>query len=92
MLFVHPVEEPQAYWMKNTRIPLDILYFDAQRRFVSARERVPPCSAGDACPPYASTGPALYVLELRAGSAAALGLSPGDALTLSSDIPEVGQP
>ena len=36
MLFLHDVEEPLAYWMKNTRIPLDIFYFDSQRRLVSS--------------------------------------------------------
>ena len=46
MLFIHDREEMQAYWMKNTRIALDILYFDSQRRLVSQQRDVPPCSAG----------------------------------------------
>ncbi len=43
MLFIHEREEPQAYWMKNTRIPLDILYFDEARRLVAQQRDVPPC-------------------------------------------------
>ena len=43
MLFIHEREEPQAYWMKNTRIPLDIFYFDSRRRLVSVSRGVPPC-------------------------------------------------
>ena len=54
MLFIHEREEPQAYWMKNTRIPLDILYFDDARKLVSMQRDVPPCSLGDQCPPYPS--------------------------------------
>lgn len=83
MLFIHPREEPLAYWMKNTRIPLDILYFDASRRLVSQQRDVPPCSAGNACPAYPSGAPALYVLELNAGEAARLGLQDGAELELS---------
>ena len=85
MLFVHDAEEPLAYWMKNTRIALDILYFDQQQRFVSVAT-APPCSLGDACPPFASEGPARYVLELNAGEADKLHVGKGDRLKLSKDI------
>jgi uncharacterized membrane protein (UPF0127 family) len=92
MLFVHDREQPLAYWMKNTRIPLDILYFDSGRRLVSIQRRVPPCSAGDACPNYPSEGPAKYVLELNAGRSDALDLERGDMITFSDAIPTTGQP
>ena len=87
MLFIHDRQEPQAYWMKNTRIPLDILYFDSGRRLVSQQRDVPPCSAGDRCPPYPSRGPARYVLELNAGQAARLGLEDGAELRFGPGIP-----
>ena len=86
MLFVHEREEPQAYWMKNTRIALDILYFDAVARLVSQQRDVPPCSLGDRCPPYPSAAPALYVLELNAGEAARLGLADGAVLKLGPGV------
>ncbi len=87
MLFVHDAEQPLAYWMKNTRIALDILYFDQQRRLVSVAT-APPCSLGDSCPPFASEGPARYVLELNAGEAGKLHVGKGDRLELSKDITE----
>ena len=87
MLFIHEAEEPQAYWMKNTRIPLDILYFDGSRKLVSQQRDVPPCSLGDACPPYPSKAPAQYVLELNAGEAARLKLQDGAELTFGPGIP-----
>ena len=87
MLFVHDAEQPQAYWMKNTKIPLDILYFDSSRKFVSVQKRVPPCSAGDQCPPYPSEGNVRFVLELNAGQADALGVAKGDEISFSPDIP-----
>ncbi len=87
MLFIHEYQEPQAYWMKNTKLPLDILYFDSERRLVSQQRDVPPCSAGDACPPYPSFKPARYVLELNAGQAAKLKLQDGAELTFGPGIP-----
>jgi uncharacterized protein len=86
MVFVHDRQEPLAYWMKNTRIPLDILYFDNDRRLVGQQRDVPPCSAGDRCPPYPSGAPARYVLELNAGEAARIGLENGTQLVLGPRI------
>ena len=86
MLFIHEREEDQAYWMKNTKIPLDILYFDHDRRLVSVQQRVPPCSLGDRCPPFPSEGPALYVLELNGGTVESMGVKPGDELKFGPAI------
>ena len=86
MLFVHDREEPLAYWMKNTLIPLDILFFDGQRRLVAQQRDVPPCTLGDACPPYPSDAPARYVLELNAGQAAKLQLQNGATLRIDPHV------
>ena len=87
MLFIHDAEEPQAYWMKNTKIPLDILYIDDDRKLVAQQRDVPPCSLGDACPSYPSDAPARYVLELNAGEAARLGLKDGAEVRFGPGIP-----
>jgi len=87
MLFIHDELEPVAYWMKNTKIPLDILYFDNERKLVSKQVDVPPCTLGDRCPNYPSGAPARYVLELNAGQAAKLKLQDGAELKLSPAIP-----
>lgn len=87
MLFVFENEQPQSFWMMNTHIPLDILYFDAQGRLVSASRNTPPCSSGVRCPSYPSEGRAKYVLELNAGQAKAIGLKKGDRITFGPGIP-----
>lgn len=79
MIFLFPEEGMQAFWMKNTLIPLDILYFDRKFRLVSAQTEVPPCKA-DPCPSYPTSAPAQYVLELNAGTADKLGVKVGDKL------------
>lgn len=81
MLFLFPVEGMRSFWMKNTRISLDIFYFDEQLKLVSVSENARPCKT-QRCPTYPSKGPAKYVLELNAGKAAALGVKTGDELEL----------
>lgn len=71
MVFVFDRELPLSFWMKNTLIPLDMLYFDSRGRLVSIQHDVPPCRTA-MCPSYPSDGPARYVLELNAGRARAL--------------------
>ena len=85
MLFVFPDAQPRWFWMKDTLVPLDILYFDAHRKLVSMQLDVPPCKA-DPCPTYPSDAPATYVLELAAGTARRIGARTGDALTIDADI------
>lgn len=91
MLFLFDRMQPLAFWMKNTLIPLDIFYFDDQRRLVSVARNVPPCKSAS-CPTYPSAGPGLYTLELNAGSADALGVRRGEELLFGPGIPERGQP
>jgi len=88
MLFVFPRADPQAFWMKNTLIPLDMLYFDSARTLVSMQLNVPPCRT-DPCPVYPSESPARYVLELAGGTARRIGAQPGDELTIEGEIGSV---
>jgi uncharacterized membrane protein (UPF0127 family) len=77
MFFIFRDEDMRAFWMKNCLISLDILYFDKSFKLVSAQNNAPPCTT-PACPSYPSSAPAMYVLELAAGTADKLGVKPGD--------------
>ncbi len=81
MLFVYERSAPRAFWMKNTRIPLDILYLDSDFRIVALSLDTPPCRVAD-CPSYPSGEPAQYVLEVNAGTVERLGVEVGDRVRI----------
>jgi uncharacterized membrane protein (UPF0127 family) len=83
MLFVFQQDAPLTFWMKDTLIPLDMLFFDANHRLVAIQTDAQPCKA-DPCRVYPSDVPARYVLELNAGVAGKLGARKGDVITFSN--------
>ncbi len=80
MLFIFAVDRYPAFWMKNTLIPLDLIFLDSAGIVVDVVADVPPCAA-DPCPTYSPKSPARAVLEVGAGVAAAHGVATGVAIT-----------
>jgi uncharacterized protein len=74
MLFDYKQPTMAAMWMRNTLIPLDMLFVDAQGRIVNIRQRAVPQSLDV----IAATAPVRAVIELNGGTAARLGIAPGD--------------
>ena len=83
MLFVFESEEYRSFWMKNTLIPLDILFLDARGVVVDVQTMYPQTEATDgALKVYRSAQPARYALEMNAGLAESLGIAPGTQVLL----------
>ena len=74
MLFEFRTPQIASFWMKNTLIPLDMVFIAADGRVVGIHERAVPLSEE----PIVSSDPVLAVLELNGGTAARLGIVPGD--------------
>ena len=77
MLFVFADEQPLSFWMKNTLIPLDIVYLDKGGKVVSVSRMKPMDETG-----VPSGRPAKYAIELNEGTAARVGLKVGDVLNV----------
>ena len=76
MLFDFGTVRPIAMWMKNTLIPLDMLFIAADGRIAGIAERALPQSTAT----ISSPGPVRAVLELNGGTASRLGLRVGDRI------------
>ena len=74
MLFVYRTVQPATFWMKNTLIPLDMIFISADGRIVNIHERAVPHSLDG----IRSAGPVKGVLEINGGMASRLGIRPGD--------------
>jgi hypothetical protein len=77
MLFDFKTPTNVTMWMKNTVIPLDMLFLDNSARIIAIHERAVPQSTDI----IASPAPARYVIELNGGTATRLGIKPGDQTT-----------
>lgn len=80
MLFAFDVPQNVSFWMKNVRIPLDMIFLqDGEVKAIAAS--VPPCTT-DPCPTYGPGTVIAQVIELRGGRAAELGLKVGDRVEI----------
>lgn len=79
MLFVFDDESHRSFWMKNTLIPLDMIFFNKNKEIVEIAKNVQPCETEE-CPRIRPTEKAMYVLELNANIADQINLKIGDKL------------
>lgn len=76
MLFVFPDMQRRTFWMKNVRIPLDMIFIDSNYNVNEVKSDLQPCRK-EPCLVYPSEYPAQYVVEVNAGFAAAHNISRG---------------
>jgi len=74
MLFIFGSDSPRAFWMKNTILPLDMIFIRSSGEIVAIAENTVPYSLK----PIAPREPAAAVLEVNAGTLARLGIKRGD--------------
>ena len=85
MLFRFEEAGEWSFWMKNTKVALDILWIGPDKKIAYIEENVPPCRQ-DPCPEYKPSKEALYALELPAGSVKREKLATG--MKLAFDLPK----
>jgi uncharacterized membrane protein (UPF0127 family) len=84
MIFLFPVESEHAFWMKNTPIPLDMIFIGRDRKIVGIVEQALPFSTDSRSVPGASQ----FVLEINGGLAKRYGIKAGDSVRFHGLSPE----
>lgn len=84
MLFKFPILSIQSFWMKNTLIPLDIIFIDQNKQISDIYSAQPEPGVSDSnLKKYTSSRPSLYVIELNAGQSQQMGLSINDKIDIN---------
>ncbi len=81
MLFVYSQEVQPSFWMKNTLIPLDIIYIGADKKIKQITTAQPCPLEALTCPTYPSNSKIQYVLELNAGTSTQKEIEVGDLVS-----------
>lgn len=81
MLFIFPKEDTYSFWMKNTLIPLDIIWISEEEKVVFISRNTQPC-VELSCPMINPGEKAKYVLEVNAGVSDGIGLLIGDKVAI----------
>ncbi|HEX9145916.1 MAG TPA: DUF192 domain-containing protein [Candidatus Binatia bacterium] len=76
MIFLFPYEADQTFWMKNTPIPLDMIFINNQRQIVGIAEEAVPFSLD----PRSVGRPSQFVLEINGGLSKRYGIKPGNSV------------
>jgi uncharacterized membrane protein (UPF0127 family) len=87
MLFLFEQAARHAFWMKNCRVALDIVWLDSTLRVVDIARDRPPCPEEGDCPEVVPLEAASYVLEVAAGTTRREGLNRGDRIVILSEPP-----
>jgi uncharacterized membrane protein (UPF0127 family) len=82
MLFPFTSVRQQSIWMKNMRLPIDIVFITADKHVLEVYRSVPPC-AREPCPLYTSSAPVRYALEVNAGFCARHGIVSGMPVSIA---------
>jgi uncharacterized membrane protein (UPF0127 family) len=90
MLFVYETPANPRMWMKNMRIPLDMIFIGPDLQVTHVQKEVPPCleAVSDDCPVYTDDQSVSYVLEVPAGYAETKGIQSGDSIVLPALLVE----
>ncbi|MBI4150071.1 DUF192 domain-containing protein [Candidatus Woesearchaeota archaeon] len=80
MLFIFAQAREVGFWMKNTKIPLDMLFIDSNKTIFFIEHNAQPCIA-DPCPTYGPNAPVQYVLEMNGGFAKEKHIKVGDKIS-----------
>ena len=84
MLFIFEEEGIYPFWMKNTLIPLDMIWIDSENKIVFIKENAKGCKTNNNCETFIPNKKAKYVLEVNSGIVKEFNISYGDTIKFNS--------